>query len=349
MNFPGVVPPPPGVTPDIAAASPILLTYSVSVAVSLFVATALLALRIYTAMFVAKNSKLDSFFLLASYLCSVGYCIIQMKSAISYGLGKHLWDVAPAQLAKYLSFLYTTMMTYSWCLSLSKLSMLALYHNINPSRGFHWALYAVGSGIVGCQVAFTIMFVGPCKPTDPNTAECFTRSALAQAVLNIIFDTFIIVLPIPTIHSLNMPWRQKCFVGFLLGLGSAAMIVSLSRVSTVKALEGDPDILAAQGVLAILSVWEINVGIWCNCLCRLKPFIDKHFPRLAAMLASTTRSKPGGYLSDRGVRGLGTGEGARPVGTVQVLSECEVHAASRERSTDTILKEQRRVFARSLV
>lgn len=113
------------------------------------------------------------------------------------------------------------MMTYSWCLSLSKLSMLALYHNINPSRGFHWALYAVGSGIVGCQVAFTIMFVGPCKPTDPNTAECFTRSALAQAVLNIIFDTFIIVLPIPTIHSLNMPWRQKCFVGFLLGLGSA--------------------------------------------------------------------------------------------------------------------------------
>ncbi|KAK6837858.1 hypothetical protein PG987_006139 [Apiospora arundinis] len=250
MDFPGVVPPPPGVTPDIAAASPILLTYSVSVAVSLFVATALLALRIYTAIFVAKNSRLDS--------C---YCIIQMKSTISYGLGKHLWDVAPAQLAQYLSFLYAAMMTYSWCLSLSKLSMLALYHNINPSRDFHWALYAVGSGIVGCQVAFTIMFVGPCKPTDPNTAECFTRSALAQAVLNIIFDAFIIVLPIPTIHSLNMPWRQKCFVGFLLGLGSAAMIVSLSRVSTVKALEGDPDILAAQGVLAILSIWEINVGI----------------------------------------------------------------------------------------
>lgn len=52
-------------------------------------------------------------------------------------------------------------------------------------------------------------------------------------------------------------------------------------------MTGNPDFTYAQGHATILSIWEANVGIWCNNLVRLKPFVRQTLPRLYAMMDSS--------------------------------------------------------------
>jgi len=99
--------------------------------------------------------------------------------------------------------------------------MLALYRRINPSKTFRVCLYATAIVIIGYSVAFTVVFAGPCNPLTVGSGDCLNGAAIAQAAVNIISDVIIIALPIPMIHSLVMPMKQKLLVGLILGLGSA--------------------------------------------------------------------------------------------------------------------------------
>ena len=44
---------------------------------------------------------------------------------------------------------------------------------------------------------------------------------MAQVAVNVWADVMIIILPLPILYNLQMPFRQKCVVAGLLTLGSA--------------------------------------------------------------------------------------------------------------------------------
>lgn len=77
--------------------------------------------------------------------------------------------------------------------------------------------------LVGYTATFTGLFIGPCNPLTSD-GVCLNNIAIAQATLNIITDGVIIALPIPSIHRLNMPFKQKLTVGIILALGSAYVL-----------------------------------------------------------------------------------------------------------------------------
>lgn len=49
----------------------------------------------------------------------------------------------------------------------------------------------------------------------------------------------------------------------------------------------NPDVTWTQASAAVLSSVELNVGIICNCISRLKPFVRVHFPSWARSLGSS--------------------------------------------------------------
>ncbi|KAI3395461.1 hypothetical protein diail_1324 [Diaporthe ilicicola] len=49
----------------------------------------------------------------------------------------------------------------------------------------------------------------------------------------------------------------------------------------------NPDVLYTQGAAAVWSAVEINVGILCNCLAMLKPFVRRHLPWLISLVGSS--------------------------------------------------------------
>ena len=139
------------------------------------------------------------------------------------GFGRHMYEVTPEQLGQYLQNLVVLALTYLWPPAITKLSILVLYWRISPEKYFRAAVVATAFVTLSSTTIFTILFLAPCDPNlgTPESVVCLNKVAISQAVINIVSDVIIIVLPIPTIYSLHMPLKQKISVGFILMLGSA--------------------------------------------------------------------------------------------------------------------------------
>lgn len=133
-----------------------------------------------------------------------------------------LWSSDTDQISPQLLLLLA--ITYIWPPTLAKLAIVFLYHRINPDMGFRFCLHLVGLSIFTFTLVFTILFAGPCNPLSSGTGQCLNNIAVAQAVLNIVSDAVLIVLPVHMIHQLNMPLKQRLVVGCILALGSAYVL-----------------------------------------------------------------------------------------------------------------------------
>ncbi|KAI1098641.1 hypothetical protein F4804DRAFT_115949 [Jackrogersella minutella] len=284
----GIMPPPDGVTPDFYSWTHLQQVLISVFSITFFLATAFLALRLYTTFVIVKKLDWDILFIFAAWGASLCFFvgIIQARPA---GFGRHLWDVTPKQLEGYYDVLLLLAISYLWPPTFTKLAMLVLYLRINPFRAFRICVYITGFLTAAYTIVFTYLFSGPCNPLTVGSGVCLNNIAIAQAVLNIVSDAVIIVLPIPTIHRLNMPFRQKIVIGVLMGVGSAVILISIARIAYVKAMVQNPDVTWTQAEAAVFSSLELNLGIVCNCMARLRPFIRVYFPRWAiSMDASST-------------------------------------------------------------
>lgn len=110
--------------------------------------------------------------------------------------------------------------SYFWPPTLAKLSLLVLYHRINPGRRYRLALYAIAAAVIIYTLVFTVILSVPCNPLHTGTTTCLNNLALAQAILNIVTDGVLIIMPMVTLWGLQMERKQKVTVGFILALGS---------------------------------------------------------------------------------------------------------------------------------
>ena len=99
-------------------------------------------------------------------------------------------------------------------------------------------------------------------------------------------------------------------------------------------MEGNPDFTYTQGPAAIFSLWEANVGIWCNNLVRLKPFLREKLPQFHAMInsGSQTATQPTGFRSRTGMQGTSNSRhelSAMRKGGMSLGSDSELPLATR--------------------
>lgn len=284
------MPVPAGETPEFDGFSELQVRILVVYIVTSALATVGIILRFYTgACLNQRRLGFDAFLILASwavYLAS----FIGMLNVFPCGFGKHLWSVTEEQLQCYMKKLLFLGVTYFWPPTLAKLSLIVLYHRLNPNLGFRVALYVIAFVITTYTIVFTAILSGPCNPLNVGSSTCLNNVALAQAVLNISTDGVLVLMPVIMLWGLNMPRKQKVAVGCILGLGSGAVIASCVRIAYVRAMINNPDVLYTQGSAAVWSAVEINIGILCNCLAMLKPFVRRHLPWLVSLVGSDRSS-----------------------------------------------------------
>lgn len=58
-------------------------------------------------------------------------------------------------------------------------------------------------------------------------------------------------------------------------------------------MQNNPDVTHTQAAAAVWSCVELNVGIICNCLAMLKPFVRRHMPWLSSLVGGGT--EPASY------------------------------------------------------
>ncbi|GME26059.1 integral membrane protein [Neofusicoccum parvum] len=277
-------------------------------------ATLSLVFRIWARAGVVRQFGLDDYAVVAAWLMSVGFfvCSIQWMQC---GFGDHLWNVSVAMLAKYEEWTIPVITTYCWAPMLLKFSLLMLYHQLSPSKPFRLAIYALMAVVVGYSVASTVVVGAVCRPTDITKTQCINNLTLIQAVVNIVTDGLVLLLPLPMIYRLRLPGGQRMIVGLALAGGCFVIAASILRIIGIQKLQEVQDYTWEQAGISIWSYvtpaphdWkctdrnvfssvEINVGIICVNIVALKPFVKQYFPFMLAdgddmyPKTNTTRSR----------------------------------------------------------
>jgi hypothetical protein len=120
-----------------------------------------------------------------------------------------------------------------WSPTLSKLSILSVLWRISSVQQFRLGVYIVSGMLLIYTITFTGLLSGPCNPKNVGGGTCLNNLAISQVVLNIATDLSIIILPIPTLYKLQMPFRKKVVAGAIMSLGSAyVFLTKYPRVSS---------------------------------------------------------------------------------------------------------------------
>lgn len=90
----------------------------------------------------------------------------------------------------------------------------------------------------------------------------------------------------------------------------SVVIASCVRVAYVRAMQNNPDVTWTQASAAVWSCVELNIGILCNCLAMLRPFVRRHMVWLASIVGGGGGSSGGGGGSaGYSKKGLSSGGG----------------------------------------
>ena len=120
------------------------------------------------------------------------------------------------------------MMIITPCLATTRLSILAFYHRLFPTRSFRIALWVVAIIVFAQAIIFFFLLAFPCIPIravwsrleDSKCMDYYTVY-LAQAGFNVPIDSIILVMPMIIIWRLQMTLRRKLAltVTFVIGSG----------------------------------------------------------------------------------------------------------------------------------
>ncbi|KAL6244186.1 hypothetical protein RBB50_009056 [Rhinocladiella similis] len=206
----------------------------------------------------------------------------------SDGFGKDIWTIPPDKITQIVQFTWLTEIFYMCVIGFTKMALLLLYYRVFPSQVFR--RFVIGSMAV-CALYIPTFALGiaiQCIPishawtswTGETTGKCMNLNAFAwaHAIINIIFDIWIILLPIPQLMHLNLGRRKKVHLVFMFGIGFFITIVSIVRLTSLVQFANSTNPTYDNVPTAYWSVLEAFVSIICTCLPAVRALLRKVFP-----------------------------------------------------------------------
>jgi hypothetical protein len=119
---------------------------------------------------------------------------------------------------------------YAACTAVIKASICVTLIRIADSRrGFVWALYGVIAASTCAAIIFVIVIANICHPITTLWGETTTGSCNPElnssvsfffSAISILTDWTLALLPAALLWAIQMPWRVKASVAFILGLAA---------------------------------------------------------------------------------------------------------------------------------
>ncbi|KAF1844010.1 uncharacterized protein K460DRAFT_155831 [Cucurbitaria berberidis CBS 394.84] len=270
--------------------------------VGMAVSAAFMGIRIFTKTALARNFSADDGVLIVSWAFSVA---IQTVILYQYGrgfLGIHIWELTGHDVNTALNLISVASILYCPFLACAKFSLLFFYLKLSHLRWFRLCVYANMFLVVGYNIALVFPLIFTCTPFmktfDVTITEgtCINRTPLymATAVLNMLTDVALLVLPIPMIVSLQMPKVQKAGLICIFGVGSATCVTSAVRLGLLFPMLKTIDQTWAIVTPGIWILIEANLVIITGCLPTMRLFFRHVAPHLIGESSIRSRSRKAG-------------------------------------------------------
>ncbi|KAK9789107.1 putative Extracellular membrane protein CFEM domain-containing protein [Seiridium cardinale] len=211
---------------------------------------------------------------------------LELASA-NLGFGLHFWDVYVTKAARLLQMFYTVEIFYTWVKLIAKASVIFLYMRVFPARWFRLACYACLSYCCISLMIFTFVVAFQCTPVEAIwnrfvVGKCLNVNAIGYsgAVLSVVEDLVLILLPIPELRKLQISGRKRVGVGLMFALASFAMITSMIRLKYLVQFSKTLDSTFDNVDAIVWSMIELTCIIVCGSLPPLRPWFGKLIPSI---------------------------------------------------------------------
>ncbi|EKD15174.1 hypothetical protein MBM_06390 [Drepanopeziza brunnea f. sp. 'multigermtubi' MB_m1] len=273
----------------------IVTTITTTFAVAAFA----VAVRLVARLGCIKNAGKDDLAIVIA-LCAALAQLVSTLFQVKNGLGQHAIYLSLENNEAIMRCLWVAIIFYSLGLCTVKLSIVLQYLRVFPAlkmKRICWATIGLIS-IYGILAVLTSIWT--CVPiyafwTLPSVpgSRCISKTALwfSNAAFHIMTDLIVLILPMPLLHSLKLPTKQKIGLMCVFALGGFVCIVSALRLQRLYVVSKSDDLPYDNAATAIWSAVEVNTAIVCACMPSMKPVVSRLFPRLL----STNRSKHYGH------------------------------------------------------
>ncbi|OAA61813.1 hypothetical protein SPI_04672 [Niveomyces insectorum RCEF 264] len=193
------------------------------VTVCCVVTTTLVTLRVVTRALIVRAFGADDWVLVVAQILAIA-AAVAIGLEQHFGMGRHVWTVP--DLVPYTEAFYSSILVYNAALVLVKASIVLMYRRIFVGRWIQLAIVIALVILSAWGVALIVSLSMLCLPIqrlwDPTVkGHCidFVPAFFAPAVINMITDFSIFLMPLPVIRQLQLPLRQKILLSLILCLG----------------------------------------------------------------------------------------------------------------------------------
>ncbi|KAH7384660.1 Alpha/Beta hydrolase protein [Pyrenochaeta sp. MPI-SDFR-AT-0127] len=287
----------------------------------------IITLIVFSSIFVALRLGISwknrNYFLLTDHLLWTGHALAIVGASFAYkmaevGGGKHVWDpiMTPANLEKYLRYLWVGQLLNLYGMALIKLSVCAYIFMLDFSKGFRVVIWL--SVIIHISLNFifpSIILFGECKPiskhwdvagTQPGScwpAKPRVISGYSGAATNILTDLIYTMAPLIYISRVQLPKRTIWGVRAVFLLGLTTTTISALKLYEMKSLYDSPDPTYTGVNLSIFAIAEVFVGAFTASLPPMRKTFENLLHKvLPASLTGASKSSGNSYA----LKGVGS-------------------------------------------
>ncbi|KAF2853152.1 alpha/beta-hydrolase [Plenodomus tracheiphilus IPT5] len=261
--------------------------------------------------------KNRNYFLLTDHLLWTGYLLAIVGAVYSYktaavGGGKHVWDpiMTPANLEKYLHYVWVGQLLNLYGMALIKLSVCTYIFMLDFSRAFRVVIWFSVVLHLGLNFIFpSVILFGECDPiskhwdvagTQPGSCWSATPrvvSGYSGAACNILTDLIYTMAPLIYISRVQLSKRTKWGVRAVFLLGLITTTISALKLYEMKSLNESADPTYTSVNLSIFAVAEVFVGAFTASLPPLRKTFENILRKvLPANFAGSSKNTRNSYM-----------------------------------------------------
>ncbi|GAM34678.1 hypothetical protein TCE0_015f02406 [Talaromyces pinophilus] len=273
--------------------------------VMLVVCAVCLAVRMYTRTTINRSFGFDDAFCIAGFAFLVTYSGLMLDCG-NYYAGRHIWDITLPMLTHGSKLEVWAEWCYLVVSGTVKLSYLLLY--IRIFGPFQRVTPVMWTGVVFVSLIYVVllmMSILDCQPIHRHwdktvNGQCLPAMVLAYSsgAFNVATDFFVLVVPMPTVWSMNLTTAKKLRVSAVFGLGIIVVSLSITRLAKTPIVFKSTDPSWDLSTFAIYSFLELSFGFICCCLLTFPAFLEHHGTTVMSWLRS--RTNPSGGSSSNG-------------------------------------------------
>jgi len=229
----------------------------VATIVFIFIGTLTTCLRLRARQM--RNLKLgtDDYLILGALFFEYVEIGLQFACILAGGVGRHVADVAPADVVKTLKLILPFEALYGVILSLVKGSIIFFYLRIFGAKpGFRISAFCVLGFIILWAVSIILETFLLCRPLAFNWDSsikgiCGDRNTVyvSAGALNVVTDFMVMALPIPHILKLQLAFKRKIGLIVMFSLGLFITAISILRIKSLQLISfTDPTYTLPMGL-----------------------------------------------------------------------------------------------------